>query len=190
MEPEKAYVLGATCGDAYVAKMRCKRRPFRYRLRLAVNDYDFAKEFARCLTVLYGITPSVHKYRERYWVETNRMSIVLDILGHGDFRTESWRVPSEIINGDALSKCSFLRGFFDSEGFSRKYDIGFCSKNKQGLEDIGKLLESIGITPSLYLKKKSDGAYRAYIYGKEQRREFAELIGFSIERKQRTLTCS
>ena len=119
--------------------------------------------------------------------ETNRSKIVQDLLKNGPFSIFLWHIPSEIFSEKLEIRCAFLRGFFDSEGFANDEVLGCCSVNKDGLEQIVKLLESIEIKSIAYLNAKSDGAYRLYIYRMRERMKFHKLVGFSIKRKMQNL---
>ncbi|HKZ45641.1 MAG TPA: LAGLIDADG family homing endonuclease [archaeon] len=182
---EKAYLLGVMCGDGYLGIFNRKDR--RFRVRLAVRDKDFAEEFARCLENEYDFKPCFYFYDSRWWVETSKSKVAQDLLKMGPFSRFSWKVSSNMFSEKTEIKCSFLRGFFDSEGFANDKMIGCCSANKEGLIQVVRLLESIGINPMVYLNAKSDGAYRLQINRMEERLKFCKLVGFSIRRKLKNL---
>lgn len=174
---QKSYILGVLCGDAYI-----NNRGIRLEIR---RDKEFINGFAECIKKVYGLTfkPYYYPKRNSFVLYTSNELICSDLLNYGKFGTFDWKVPEQIQNSDNKSVISnFLRGIYDSEGYSSKYCIGLVSANKEGVKGISLLLNKLQIRNSTGLIK--NGKYfRIYITGRENLKSFKERVGFTIQRK-------
>ena len=96
--PEKAYILGVLCGDAWMKK---------YGIVLSAIDKDFVQEFQRNIKITYGIDCSIRKYvpKNIKWSLQHVVGLYSklayeDIRSYGIFNTAEWRVPKDIINSN------------------------------------------------------------------------------------------
>ncbi|MDP2907812.1 MAG: LAGLIDADG family homing endonuclease [Nanoarchaeota archaeon] len=195
MSPEKAYVIGALCGDGYMYYKvgEC------YQIGLSVTDEGFCKEFRNCLYKVYKILPTREKERIRnknwkpqYTTRLCSKEACDDILSYGSFTTESWRVPGIIKHSNLIIKSSFLRGIYDSEGSIDKKSkrIGFTSINKEGTNDIQELLRNYNVRSSIGTRKRKFNRKEKYelrIQDRASVEQFFKLIGFTITYKQEAL---
>jgi intein-encoded DNA endonuclease-like protein len=112
-------------------------------------------------------------------------------MKYGKFGTNRWKVSREILNcKNHEIIANFLKGFYDSEGYARKYTISCSSINKRGIMGILKLLSKLGIKGHLYKYKKSNSEtyyYILHIYGRENMGKFRNFISFAIGRKRKNL---
>ncbi len=176
LSPEKAYILGVLCGDAWINKTSIK-------LEIR-KDEDFIAKFSDCFNKIYGFKYDYHYYPKRnsYVLSVSSQIICTDLLKFGNFGTFVWRVPIDILETDnILLKSNFLTGFYDSEGSVAKYCITVSSANRLGLEGVSSLLINLGINNKV--KKTKRGYYLITITGRERIKTFKEKIGFTIKRK-------
>jgi DNA endonuclease len=194
LSKEKAYILGALCGDGFITTG--------YRVGLGVTDKDFAEYFKYCLNEVFQIPVSVRLIPRR---KTNfcsmskvRHSVVLvsklvalDLFSYASsFKTFEWKVPNAIQQASITIKASFLRGFADSEGSvknrPRNRELYLCSGNHFALKQIKNLLtNSFGIKAAMSKRKNNVYILRTSDY--LSLNKFYKEIGFTIERKQKKL---
>lgn len=178
LTPEKAYILGVLCGDAHINHRFV-------RLEIA-HDRDFIEEFIECFRKVYGLDYKYTFYKPKNTLvsQINSQIICRDLLRYGNFRTENWNVPNEIMTTDNEKIIgSFLRGFYDSEGCSSSRCSITCSSiNEKGLIQIADLLKRLGIESTLR-EQKNGKYYVLYIFRKERFKRFKERVGFTIQRK-------
>ena len=195
MTKEKAYVIGVICGDGCTHRTKNDS----YQITLSATDKDFVSEFSRFMLEVYGIKPSIGKQKSRNPSWKDKMQsrvcskeVFEDLMKYSNFGKYAWRVPNAIMESTKATKCSFLRGFFDSEGsvdMSKKLVI--VSVNFDGMKDVKKILSSIGILCSMrHVESKTEnrrGTYLIEITGRRSIESYRMDIGFSIRRKQEKL---
>ena|SRR5437016_11643780 len=193
--PELAYVIGVASSDGNLNVHEHHRE-----ILLSVTDRDFAEEFSRCLAkVLSRAVP----YKVR-WSEKRKRWIVqgASILLHR-FLSHRWHELKPWI--EHCNKCTarYLRAFFDGEGCISHRQLTVSNTNVELLLYVGELLRKYGVesrgpylgklagtvlkdarTGKLYKRKKN--CYYSYMSVRSLP-QFAEHIGFMIERKQRRL---
>ena len=108
------------------------------------------------------------------------------------FTTNDWRIPIEIKNANRQIKASFLKGLFDSDAsVSSKGYIRIQKINKQGLEEVYNLLNSLNINSNFETLKrltvKNNKVYMISINKLKERTKFYKMIGFEILRKNERL---
>jgi len=186
-----AYVFGVLVGDASVIT---DHRTNKCWIQLSCKDRDFAESFAFHLT---KVLSRLHRPVIPRWNGKSRMYIVqayvpdscTEFFKKFPTRTEDWRVPDFIMEGDEKLITNFLRGFADAEGSvcsrtGRYFGyVELCSINKGGLEQVKSLLRMLGLT---------HGKIPIYettlrIHARLDLQLFYDKIGFSIKRKQKRL---
>lgn len=205
LDKNLAYIYGVLTGDGYIEKTDRT-----YRLGLSVTDEDFAENFREKLNNWSGMNASVsrreikHNHTTKYgdpirceteYIETRLASKVLVkfLKKKSEFKTEHWKVPQDIKESSENMKAKFLRGLFDSEGFStfsgRTKRIEIEMKNKPGLKEIQDLLKDLEI--SSYLNQGSEqrlkNTYALRTHDADSIKNFENKINFSIERKRSSL---
>ena len=174
--PEKTYVLGVLCGDAYLSG-----RMVRLEIR---NDEDFISRFAQCLEKVYSLKANYRYYAKRNTLilEYHSMLVAKNLRSYGSFRTKTWAVPVCVMNSyDKELVGSFLRGLFDSDGSVGHYQVSLTSASLKGIEDVHTLLTRLDIKSKVRTDKR--GYHSIYITGKTNIWKFKNLIGFTIKRK-------
>ena len=179
---EKAFILGVIGpGDGYI-------RGRRDTIGLNVIDKDFAIKFKSSLEKIYNIECSFKKVKPSglgnkliYRVMLYSINVVKDFKKYNvSFKESNWEVPNIIKLSSDEMIASYLTGFFDSQGCVSERRIEAFSKNKQGLREIGFLLESLNLRYSIKNNKIS-------IYSRNSLNKFYNEVGFSIQRKQNKL---
>jgi len=158
------YVLGAVASDGSVDSGR--------RLRLEVNDREFATKFAEQSAVAFGIDTHVEPIRKpsgflgrvvpqyRVRICSSFITEVVDTMLGGDKRCKTFRFPEVVLN-DRDTMQGFLDGYVDGDGHqpnNHGYYTGdvITSANMSFLDRLGQLLE----TPVAHAR---DGTGRVYV---------------------------
>tara|TARA_Y100000310_G_scaffold268494_1_gene281123 strand:- start:337 stop:1350 length:1014 start_codon:yes stop_codon:yes gene_type:complete len=179
LTPEKAYIFGVLCGDAYIDQNFVK-------LEIR-NDHDFIEEFIRCFKKVYGIDYNYYYYKKRNSLISNITSRIIcsDLMKHGTFRTKSWEVPKNVLESkEEYIKSSFLKGVYDSEGSVSKYTINLTSISEKGIQGIMQLLDDLNIESTRYCY---NGYPQICIKRRYNLKLFKEKVGFNIKRKMEKL---
>jgi len=192
-----AYIIGVLCGDGYM-DYNDKRRT--YQIALSVTDKEFLEQFKKALFKYFEINPTNEfkkskniKWKDQFATRLCSKEACDFINKFGDFKKFKWRIPEVIINSNIQIKCSFIKGFFDSEGEidKRNWRIGATSVNLDGLNQVGEILRSLGMRYTIIKTKdnrpNTHQKYRLRIHDKKSINLFQELIGFTILRKQKVL---
>ena len=189
MNEKKSYMFGVICGDGHVA-------PKGFRIILCATDKEFVNYFGMCLYETYGIFVRYRKIRRPnpknkllYLGEICSKRAFEDILkydlNNSLFRSRKWNIPDEILNSkNKKIISSFLKGFFDSEGYVCKGIVSASSVNPDGLKQVSYLLNKLEIENNFV---KQSNCFMIRIQKAKQRKRFLEYIGFTIERKNKRL---
>lgn len=202
---EKAYLLGAICGDGCLHKSRVFKKRitkqdtpyYNYILRFSVTDKDFMKEFIYCFEKVFSYVPKVYfcssekeNNKDVHTICINRKEIFIEFYKLIYANHYKWHVPESILISQNLDIIeSFLRGFADAEGsVDKRYGyISLCSTNKNGLNQVKYLFDKIGIkTSRICISKhnKFSTNHTIYITSRPQMYKFNNYVGFCIKRKQ------
>lgn len=197
LNEDLSYILGVIAGDGYI-DYNDKRQT--YFIGLSATDKGFVDKFRKNLFEFFKIKPTnefrkskVKNWNDQYIARLCSKEACDFINSIGDFKKANWAVPEMIKNSDEKVQCSFLRGFFDSEGEIDKKSgrIGATSMNLVGLNEIGDLLMDLGIRYTIIKKKdlrpNTNQKYVLRIHDKNSISLFYSLIGFTIQRKQNIL---
>src|SRR5947209_9903191 len=113
---------------------------------LSVTDYDFAKEFIRCLAKIL-VKPSLYRIR---WSEKRKRWIVQgsSILLRR-FLSKPWQHLKNHIEHSSRCRFSFLRALFDGEGSITGRNLTITNTDLSLLLYVGKLLAKSGISTSI-----------------------------------------
>ena len=191
---EKAYVLGALCGDGYISTG--------YRIGLSVCDKEFAEYFKNCLIKVYHVNSSLSIRKRNYTNYSTQPKIqyivscisklvVKDLERYSkSFKSRDWKLPIQIKNSSLEFKAAFLRGFVDSEAHVRyrkgQSEINICSGNLEGLKQIRKLL-FFNFDIKTYLGNNGSDIPVIVVTKYNSLLRFYKNIGFVIIRKQKSL---
>ena len=197
LNEDLAYILGVLAGDGYM-DFNDKRRT--HYIGLSATDKEFVEKFKNSLHDFFNIYPSNEfrrskhlKWHDQYITRLCSKDACNFINFIGQFKKENWRVSDIIKNSEDSIKCSFIKGFFDSEGEIDKkiWRIGATSMNLVGLKELGQLLDSLEIRYTITKikdnRQNTHQKYRLRIQDKYSIILFKKLIGFTIIRKQKVL---
>ena len=200
LTPEKAYILGVLCGDGCITF----NKP---RVLLASISKELINEFIACVKSHYGLKPSIRivpkekikisivknpphiikAKKDQVEVTFYGRNLVEDLRKYGDFKTNTWRVPKQIMNSkNKKIICSFLQGLYDSEG-SAKYHVTLSSNSLDGLKDAQDLLLKLGIQSTIY---KGHTCFVLSIHSQRTKQLFKKYIGFRVVSRQKQLESS
>lgn len=195
--PELAYVIGTVYSDGYVYT---KGYHWNYMIRLCVKDKEFANEFSKNVSIVLGKESpySVFKQKDGRYVTQAYSKILTSFLDKK--RMKLSRPHQEIIE---TYPASFLRGFFDGDGGVSEGKIEVINSDTVTLQYIKSLLTQrfkINTGGLTYTSRKGDrvqfphgvftrtrDCYKFQIRSKLSIIRYYKNIGFSIERKQKTL---
>lgn len=172
-----SYVLGVCLGDGSVFKTKSNGTVW-YVVVLEVKDREFAEEFHDCLEN----------------INLNPKSIELDYFQVRAYSKKfyKWYIKQDIdgieklVSQNEKFKASFIRGFYDSEGFLdiEKYTLCMSNNNEKIIRLVKNMITSLGFEVSLSLH--SNGEWRLRILGgMEERNRFVNSINPSIPRRAR-----
>jgi len=185
--PELAYVIGAWLGDG---SLNVRATKGTYCIRLSCKDYDFAREWGRCLAKTLGKSkPYVPKYYNclRMWLVRGCSVLLYSLLEKA--REESPWILMPYLEKHPAEAC---RGFFDAEGHvsTGDYRIAACNTDPSTIDLFRELLKKLGIDCKTYRYCPPDGRRTLYVLvvsRKDNVLGFAEKVGFTIARKQAKL---
>jgi len=187
---ELGYILGTLYGDGHISIAQ-------RRVILSVIDQDFALKFketlekwcgfkARYLTRIQKPDKYVksRKLQYRIYLDSKEVSEFLKYFNLNLIKKASTDV-----------KCTFLRGFFDSEGCATKKDILCYNTNFKLIKFISDLLNMLQIDHTLReIKTLNNGSIKSYkpcyrigIYKKGCIYKYYNTVNFSIQRKRERL---
>lgn len=194
--PELAYAVSAWLGDGTLAR---DKRNYEYYVKLAVSDYDFAKEWGRCLAEALGRSrPYMPRWDDdlQRWVVKGSSLLLYNLLKRA--KDDPW-ILMPLLEKYPAEAC---RGFFDAEGSVNVdcYQIVADNTNPGIIYLFRRLLKELGIDSKIYLCRQgetfiSSRTGKAYRYNseyviyltitkEENILRFAEKVGFIIVRKQ------
>lgn len=166
-----AYVLGVLVGDGNLNK---------HEVRLRALDKPFVESFHKALIELgfrprkFTVDPDAEHPHMLYGVSgaSKKFADWFRKLGMGGLR--------RFILQDKERTISFLRGFYESEGFSNR--VGVCNTNKKLIEVVKEAIEKLGFTCYLcgpYKRKSGNPCWKPIymlLISRTQGKDFIKLI--------------
>jgi stage V sporulation protein R len=176
---ELAAFLGYLVGDGHISRVK---RNF----GLTTGDKAQALSFARLGEALFGLRPRVlgDKGRTRVLFHSET---VADFLVEGLGLTSGpsarkKRVPECVLRSPAHVVRSFLRAYFDCDGYAGESGVILSTSSDKLAEQTQLLLLNFGVLSRR--RRAKDGVWRVEIMGASAR-VYAEEVGFGLVRKQR-----
>lgn len=176
------YLLGDGC---------CEK----YRISFFEEDKFVINKYAEIIESIFEVKTHTKFRRDKNYYEMRVYGspIVKFIIDNFNIKTcNEKRVPKKILKSDNEIVASFLRGFFDAEGYVSGR-VGLGINNKKLAQEIRFLLLRFGIISSIvsYNNRKNPYSnnmrYTNTISDKESLKIFKEKIGFENEKKQNKL---
>jgi len=190
MSVAKARIIAHLIGDGALYQTRHD-----YVIKYEVKDLSLIKQFSSDLIEVYGLEPHFHlnssgKTGKPLIFARLRSKIVYeDLLQCATYRSYTWCIGKAIMDASLPIKRGFLRALFDDEGTvvkeGKRGIIRFYSVNHSGTLQVQHLLKEVGL-PSI-LRPGYGAARNVYGVNIPALEDFASVIGFSLERKQKKL---
>jgi len=200
---EFARIHAHVSADGYLSKCKCRRTSkellshprinlfkMRYSVAYVNTDPVLAKEFINDTKKLFDVKAvSCGKFEYRISAKW-----IYDLMrDSGALMSDTWFIPSFILNGSREVKSAWLKAFFDDEGYFYKNQIGLRVANKNGIKAVQLMLLDFGIQTKLYQPRIPSNPKYKIIYQISIRREnlikYYNEIGFSHPNKQQKLIC-
>jgi len=178
---ELSYLIGAYHADG-------TSHPKKYKIMFRVRDRDFAEEISKSIDHIFGWKKSkIGLFKQKY---RGREIVFYQIQVYSKQLYELLTNFNKCIPIVEKYPADFVRGFADGDGsvYCGKYQksIEITNTDISLLRYVSQLLERIGIYSKIY------GPYRNRYYLHIDRYkdivEYYRLIGFSINRKEKTLS--
>jgi len=185
----KAAICGFLAGDGSVQK-RKEKRFFHHQIDFFPDDKDMMHTYIELIKAVYNKEPSIKKNKNFYSVRINSKTIFEDLNKHAKFGVKNWTLPKELFEADE-AKQNWLRAFFSAEAYVNKSSIKVQTVNKEGMKEISKALDSLGVSHNYYeYNSKNKSEYPVSIISilkKESRIKYCNIIGFWHRKKSKAL---
>jgi len=176
-----AQFCGYLVGDGHIS--RVKRE-----LGLTTGDEPQARAFAELAYELFGLMTrmTLDGGRWRVIIHSETLSdLLVEELGltTGPSAHEK-RIPQAILRSPKHIVASFLRAYFDCDGYAGKSGVILSTMSNMLAKQVQLLLLNFGILSRK--RRQKDGCWHVQVLGASAAK-FATEIGFGLERKQRAL---
>jgi len=202
---ELSYVIGVILGDGQI---KIELKNYAYRVRLRVKDKEFAEKFAECMQKILKTKKANKIFTELDRTRGYRRRFVASV-GSKEFVEFLKSNKEDLSNLAEKYPADFLRGLFDSEGFTSispnmqfQIGIGMANTNLILLRKVKNILQKeFGIKSHITVSMKKNeevkiwnkiyhankNVYCLAIHKYEHIKKFSQLIRFTIYRKQEKL---
>jgi len=185
----KAAVCGFLAGDGSV-QVRKDKNQMRHQLDF-FPDNDFMRDtYLQAIQMLYLQKLSVRIRHNVYAVRISSRVIVEDILKYAIFGIKRWNIPKSLLYNNK-NKAAWLRAFYSAEGYVGDKQIKIQTVNKQGMLEVSKLLNDLGVRHNFYeYSPKSAKHSRVSIIiicKRGDRERFLKKVGFWHSKKEARL---
>ena len=178
----KARLCGFLAGDGSIMVRKDNCEKIHYVIRFFPDHESLIKPFTESLFEVYNKIPIIKKNYKHQGLICYSKIAVEDLLSTTKFGILKWEVPFNILK-NKKSKIEWLRAFFDSEGYVSKNCIKIQTVNRNGMNQVEKLLLELGIKSKKYLYHPKDkschNVYILTIGPKSERLKFLNTIGFN-----------
>jgi len=201
----KAEVLGALIGDKKLFKKSHRYGHYHgydlsryYKCVTSIclgADRDWGYHLSRLILGEYGVRGSIF-FSQNEWVfecsSTRLFEDLTQFYEHG-WRARTWRLKEIIFDSPEAVRERLVRGYFDADGtpyyneMRNRLIVRATSVNLAGLQDMKRLLISLGIHPGIYRKASDESSWELDIARLSDLESFRSRIGFSITRKRAKL---
>ena len=175
-----ASFLGYLIGDGHISAVKRV-------IGLTTGDEEQADTFAALVLKLFGLTCRKKKDEGR-WRVLFSSETIKDFLVHLGMKTgvcaRTKEVPDVILRSPAPVVSSFLRAYFDCDGYAGKQGVILSTSSGSLGRTVQLLLLNFGILSSR--RPHKDGCWHVHAAGKSCEL-FQKHVGFGLERKQRAL---
>jgi stage V sporulation protein R len=172
--------LGLLVGDGHVSEVKRV-------IGLTSGDLSQAQRFLDLAKQLFGLDGALSKDGGRYRANlySQELEAFLLSLGiHSGPAASKKAIPYCILQSPEPVVAAFLRGLFDADGYAGEQGVILSSSSEQMGRSVQEVLLNFGILSRR--RRQQDGCWHVHIAGESAAR-FADLIGFSLDRKQEAL---
>lgn len=166
--PEIARIHAHVCGDGFVYLSKEHRSPgsLKKHPRRNLNYYMWILAYSNTCQILIkefkrDLKKALNRkglYRPKYHeIRIRGAKHLIENLQLKDSTHGRWFIPDFIINAPEKIICNWLRAFFDDEGSVGRYNIFVYNMNRNGMFQVLKLLEKIGIETKV--RQRKDNCY-------------------------------
>jgi intein/homing endonuclease len=187
LTPELSEIIGLLCaeGSHVVAsssywgndggKPRYYKNHKSNRIEFSNEDKKLLEHYQNLLKIVFDYETKITKDNK---VNICKKDIVDEIINHTELGHLIWNVPKTILGGDDISKIRFLRGFLDGDGSLTNNLVRFFSTNKNGLDNISKLLNDLGMKHTFQKPMMKKGRKPLYYIqlSRKEREKFLKLV--------------
>lgn len=191
----KARICGYLAGDGCITISKANKNSDVncYEILFYPDDVKMAEAFVFAFKEIYGkeiIIKKDYDY-DMFRLAKRAKTASLDLLSMANFGTYNWRVPANFLATDKM-KIEWLKAFFDCEAHVQKNGIIVVqSVNKNGLEDVRKLLAGFGINSKMYkyVRKQKNWSinYLLHVLRKDAVKKYFDTVNFYHGRKKAKL---
>lgn len=187
LSPEKTLLLSFIASDGNIRYTQ--ERPC-YQLRFGSKSDELRGLFRESMETAYDLTPGEYRHKDKehfFEMITSSKEAAADAMKHiNKHGSDYWEVPSRYMDKEAAR--AWLKGFMSGDGSIGYYpnfgglSVRFCSKYREGLEEIAQLLDGyFGIESRIYPREKEldpkRGKYELCINKNEHQIRFVAEIG-------------
>ena len=192
LDEDLAYLIGVLVGDGCVKENR-------FDISCAKKDEFIVLEVKRILHEKSGLDLNFRDdYRNSdnwhcYTKQSQKLKDLLSYMPEIVRRSYFKRVPSQVLQAPKCIQAAFLSGLFDTDGSvsKTKLKVTLTQNNLPIIQEIRMMLLNMGIISRYDIKKTSwqngTGITHRLNIGSVMAVEFAEIIGFRLQRKQELL---
>lgn len=177
---EFAAFLGYLIGDGHISEVKRV-------IGLTTGDQEQADRFAEIVQQLFGIKPRM-KWDARRCRVLFSSEDVKDLLKHLGLKTgvcaREKDVPEAILRSPGPIVASFLRAYFDCDGYAGKQGVILATSSESMSRTVQILLLNFGILSSR--RPHKDGCWHVHVTGRSAE-VFEREINFGLARKRAAL---
>jgi len=178
----------AADGSVFIRK-ELRTEKVHYEIRFYPDDYALVELFNKSFERLYGKKVFYKQDGKYFRISISNKFAVRDLLSISKFSSKNWTLPKILKSKE--SKIEWLKAYFDCDGYVCKKYIQVQSVNKNGLNQISKLLKEFGIVSKIYVYERKQKSwninYLLNINGKVMMTKFLKEIGFNHTLKKNKL---
>jgi stage V sporulation protein R len=180
MTEDFAAFLGYLIGDGHISEVKRV-------IGLTTGDQEQADRFAQLVEDLFGIEPR-KKWDARRCRVLFSSEDVKDLLKHLGLKTgvcaRNKQVPDAILRSPSSVVASFLRAYFDCDGYAGKQGVILSTSSEILGQTVQLLLLNFGVLSSR--RPHKDGCWHVHVMGRAAE-IFEREIGFGLSRKSQAL---
>ncbi len=181
---ELAEFLGILLGDGTYNHRRI------IEISVGLNNESYKDYIVNLIFETFNINPKVYVYENGYKIHIDSIQLreFLLFLGLNKEIREAKTIPNSIFSMSSEQMCSYIKGFFDTDGHCNGKVISFSNKSLNALKDLQLILSTLCIRSKLHhIDNKYNNIYLLNIVDSDSRINFKNKIGSSDFNKLKNL---